>query len=559
MSSHFSLAQAPPIDILHAILDRVVNKKRLPFNEFGYQLDPLKELLTVSSTWRQVALKYLWRRLRLTIDDQPDAMYTLHPSWFKANKLPLYAANLVTELHLEVPMSCIVSGVAHKYLAEYMGDIKCFPFSKKIIVTIITDDIVFSGAKSNVINNALELANMLMSVSLTPATARIKYIHKRTQMDNESREYDALNEEILGLLFKILYGNTKHAMLHLSYSNIQNPSTFDHLPLLSSLELRDESSPDMCASLVRRFASTLQCLRVSISNANMLIYDVDDKAVMYPNLQYLGLSDCIRNTTDMNASSLNASNAIPFPVLRSANLYSLYPFANDVLFRGNTKTLEYLNFVIDKYAVTMFNKCKTFESKDKVLRHVLISDDWFNNDTYFGTEAETNKLLNHLVSAAERLSVSAAVVAKVCVTAAQNGQGFQNIKLFEMGSNMSLFDVLCALTVLPALVKVRGGIKGFGSELENISQEELPGYVASTFRDVGENLQVWSMNSFASQYSAQIVDYILLLALASPKFRRIEIMPNTVLNYYARVTEALESGPYSKYASQLTRLLDAAC
>ncbi|KAJ2094917.1 hypothetical protein GGI09_005143, partial [Coemansia sp. S100] len=135
---------------------------------------------------------------------------------------------------------------------------------------------------------------------------------------------------------------------------------------------------------------------------------------MYPNLQYLGLSDCIRNTTDMNASSLNASNAIPFPVLRSANLYSLYPFANDVLFRGNTKTLEYLNFVIDKYAVTMFNKCKTFESKNKVLRHVLISDDWFNNDTYFGTEAETNKFLNHLVSAAERLSVSAAVVAKVC-------------------------------------------------------------------------------------------------------------------------------------------------
>ncbi|KAJ2465733.1 hypothetical protein GGI03_002499, partial [Coemansia sp. RSA 2337] len=71
-------------------------------------------------------------------------------------------------------MSAIVSGVAHKLLVDYIGDTKCFPFVKKLIVKIteFKDQHVDSKEIANA--NALEFAKLLKSMA--PATTAVKLV-----------------------------------------------------------------------------------------------------------------------------------------------------------------------------------------------------------------------------------------------------------------------------------------------------------------------------------------------------------------------------------------------
>ncbi|KAJ2348132.1 hypothetical protein GGH92_002932 [Coemansia sp. RSA 2673] len=122
---------------------------------------------------------------------------------------------------------------------------------------------------------------------------------------------------------------------------------------------------------------------------------------------------------------------------------------------------------------------------------------------------------------------------------------------------VSIFEVLSTLKTLPALVELLCGISGLGPELEDIAIEELPNHVASTYSDNGKNFQVWTTGCHSSRFADRLVDYALLLALASPKLHRIIVVGNTVLDYDAKVSKALESGPYAKYALQLNRMKNA--
>ncbi|KAJ1904053.1 hypothetical protein LPJ71_004967, partial [Coemansia sp. S17] len=85
-----------------------------------------------------------------------------------------------------------------------------------------------------------------------------------------------------------------------------------------------------------------------------------------------------------------------------------------------------------------------------------------------------------------------------------------------------------------------------------LENDDLPDHIVSTYCDVGSKLEVWEMTSFDSRYETNTIDYILLLALVCPNLRRVELVPKSVPDYRNKITEALESDPYSKYASQLS-------
>ncbi|KAJ2066783.1 hypothetical protein GGI08_001702, partial [Coemansia sp. S2] len=197
---------------------------------------------------------------------------------------------------------------------------------------------------------------------------------------------------------------------------------------------------------------------------------------------------CVRTIADAKAI---VTKAVPFPVLRILTLNTSYPFDDDVLFRGNTATLEYLNFRVDKDIVTMFNRFKTFENRHKVLRHVIVQEDTVYDSVSLVSKADMIRFLKNLTSFAQRLSVWSSTLQKMPIVAMQHGQAFKNIKVFEVRlGRPSLFDNLCLLKALPALVDLRSSINGLGPELDSISSEGLPDYIASSYFDSGVNLQV---------------------------------------------------------------------
>ncbi|KAJ2406104.1 hypothetical protein GGF41_006982, partial [Coemansia sp. RSA 2531] len=122
MTNHLSPAQDLHVDILRSILKWVVNEQRSPLHASSCEKSHLKELLTVSSTWRQAALECLWRELTFSIDIPTNKVYLERPVWVKQKSLPHNVENLAKEIHVCAPMSGIASGMAQKLLVDYLGD-----------------------------------------------------------------------------------------------------------------------------------------------------------------------------------------------------------------------------------------------------------------------------------------------------------------------------------------------------------------------------------------------------------------------------------------------------
>ncbi|KAJ2066105.1 hypothetical protein GGH13_005848, partial [Coemansia sp. S155-1] len=79
----------------------------------------------------------------------------------------------------------------------------------------------------------------------------------------------------------------------------------------------------------------------------------------------------------------------PFPSLKRFVIPLVYPLDDDVLFRGNSTTLERLTIDLDKDTVAMLNKYWVFESKKKALRIVSIGEPGEHADLAHVPETET--------------------------------------------------------------------------------------------------------------------------------------------------------------------------
>ncbi|KAJ1909437.1 hypothetical protein LPJ71_003526, partial [Coemansia sp. S17] len=193
-------------------------------------------------------------------------------------------------------MSEVVSGNAHKHLLDYIGATASFPLVNKLAVEIPDYKDQHYDAEVIAFVNARRFAKLLKAMAPAATTIELVCHHENLQSINNNDDLGGdLDEEILVVFANVLRANTKSAHLDLVGTSLKNPSTIDLTPLLSSLNLNCENSPDVHASLMWKSASTLQQLVISIQDANMLTYDVHGKAVVYPNLQYLQMFTLVRN------------------------------------------------------------------------------------------------------------------------------------------------------------------------------------------------------------------------------------------------------------------------
>ncbi|KAJ2073759.1 hypothetical protein GGH13_001787, partial [Coemansia sp. S155-1] len=353
MTNHLSPAQILHVDVLRSILKWVVNEQRSHLLVNCSELGNLKELLTLSSTWRQAALECLWRELTLSIDTPTNEVHLERPVWVKQKSLPYNVENLAKEIHVCAPMSGIASGMAQKLLVDYLGDTQCFPLVYKLTVSVIDYYGQYTDSKCNSIPNTLEFAKLLKSMAPAATTVEVACREFSTQEVNTIDNFGPNSkDDILKALATVLYASTKRANLYMYKAGIEKLSTIDDIPPLSSINFGYSFSQPAHKVLVRKSASTLQYLDIDISNANMILYGTDGEAVVYPNLQHLQLRWCAKHDTD---PMVVTAETVLFPVLRTLQLGSQYPFNNDVLFRGNTATLEYLQITLDRGDVSMFN------------------------------------------------------------------------------------------------------------------------------------------------------------------------------------------------------------
>ncbi|KAJ1922452.1 hypothetical protein LPJ71_001188 [Coemansia sp. S17] len=256
--------------------------------------------------------------------------------------------------------------------------------------------------------------------------------------------------------------------------------------------------------------------------------------------------------------NIAAATCIPFPVLKTLRLKSLYPFTNDIIFRGNSGTLEYLEFHIDKDTVNMLNSARVFENKHKVLQNVTVAKISDNDNNPLESGADMNIFFSNLTSNAQVLKLSTPLMFEAMMATAQHRHGFNHIQVLTVGSSrLSLFNVLSLLKVLPNLMDLTCVIDRLGTELEHIDTDILPDYIVATYGGIGRYLKSWTNTGYTNlRNSEEVIKYIMLLTLVCPRLHRLGVVNHTIPILKRIVGTALESNPFNKYAVRLGLLVD---
>ncbi|KAJ2073758.1 hypothetical protein GGH13_001786 [Coemansia sp. S155-1] len=426
-----------------------------------------------------------------------------------------------------------------------------------------------NSAISNVLNFAQLLKSMVPAATTIEVLTAIKLVLEDdveeelimavndSTIDVSSNEHEVVpDEELIGLFSQTLYTGIKRVVLDLGLAGFKNLPVVGLIPQLCSLSFTSGLSPTTNANLAHKSATTLQRMEVGIRNANMLLYDSSGNAVVYPNLQHLLLHSCIRSQPGVKVNA-TAAGVVAFPFLKSLRVSSVYPFFTDVLFRGNSATLKHVDFPVDRDTIIMLCSSQSFKHKRIALRQVFVKSSYSSGDLSLIPEVDMNRFLSNLAGNAQKLIFETPLLPEMSISAALDVKGFNNLQEFDTGSDsLSLFKVFALLKGFPALVKLRSKICGLGSEFEHIAAKDLPDYVASTYCNVGSNFRMWHMSSLTSTHATETIEYILLLGLACPKISRIECLSSVIGGYRAKITNALESGPFSRYDSQLGRLVN---
>ncbi|KAJ2117181.1 hypothetical protein IW146_000949 [Coemansia sp. RSA 922] len=96
-------------------------------------------------------------------------------------------------------------------------------------------------------------------------------------------------------------------------------------------------------------------------------------------------------------------DAMPFPILRRLKIPFMYPVGNDIFFRGNAATLEYLSIKLNRDIVVMLREHSVFTSRShSSLRRVNVE---YDDSSEPGELASNAEALQFVLSIGTRASV----------------------------------------------------------------------------------------------------------------------------------------------------------
>ncbi|KAJ2700773.1 hypothetical protein H4218_001862, partial [Coemansia sp. IMI 209128] len=326
---------------------------------------------------------------------------------------------------------------------------------------------------------------------------------------------------------------------------------------LVRLECYVERQQDTVLSLIRLNARTLQNIDIHAFNGlNLagLIQDPDDgKYLEYPCLHRFKLVS--PNYTPPPKPSA-PEGVVPFPYLRALHLRCDYPFGDDVVFRGNSSTLEYLALGLSPKLVEVLGRFKTFTSTSHpklgcVVIEVLSN---FSRRAFDSADAYLRFALSIAPGASVRVVPNLSRYSVDSSTALSHFYGYASIQVLHLaGTDISLLGAIGLIQSLPLLSDILVNAPTLGELSESFKEDELPDYVRTTYAPMGERfrcLQVYNDCDYI-----ELATCMLLLALICPNFDYVAVLGGYRAMLMEPMREKIEGPLFSNYAPRLRRLL----
>ncbi|KAJ2098834.1 hypothetical protein IW146_009895 [Coemansia sp. RSA 922] len=312
-------------------------------------------------------------------------------------------------------------------------------------------------------------------------------------------------------------------------------------------------------SLITRNALTLQHLDINVSNADttgLVRGSCSGGYLKYPQMHTLKL---FSNYDLVPSQKAVFRNIVPFPRLARMSV-SPYPYADDVLFRGNAGTLEYLEVVLVPETVSMLKKCRVFTpTSHPNLQCVKMHGTPARMPNPFATVAEYMQFVLTIAPGASVRLIPDLTKCPECHTPALSMlKDHGRIQILSLSDTcLSLWEAISLIKSLPLLSDLFTLPSTIGELPQGVSMAILPEYIRRTFAPMGKRFRCWHVNPEKSTdiNYADVATCMLLLALACPNF------DYATVDYYNRkkfmriLEEKIAEPEFSQDAPRLRRLL----
>ncbi|KAJ2319605.1 hypothetical protein IWW52_001871 [Coemansia sp. RSA 2704] len=460
-------------------------------------------LLHTCRTWRHLAIRRFARTLKLSVDCAPPALTTTLAYWPTTLAHPQNEhRELVQTVTMELDFWSILNGRASALLAASPHTYTC---ARRL-------NIRFGQCEVEHEDHASE--GPVIRVERFMRDVRRIMPRLRTVCIDHTVNYDIGNQD-----FYLAY-----TTLITRAFNIHEPAIrpLPVGPQLTSLTFAWNIYYLNTACLLHLCAPTLQTLYLTfnhLDNVRLLVATETGKPVAYPKLEKLSLSCWYY--LDPGSRPTTNPKSMPFPALRSIYMYMDYPFADDTLFRGNHRTLEYLSMNITSSLIKISQAHKLFRStRFAKLKAVRVK----NMNIYRMQPDIPSKVAIDFALAINPTRVQTLVIEDVTMQASlmpsmlKHGQLACLQRLIVPDAFLTLANMVMLLKILPALVELHCQCAGLGPQLESLNDHKL----LDTFKAYGNCLHNYFEFLQLGHWGNADIDVLAkcatLLAISCPQF-----------------------------------------
>ncbi|KAJ1925592.1 hypothetical protein GGI09_001766 [Coemansia sp. S100] len=583
---NLSVFQLLPNHIVKRIVDHVAHSSRLRFDDVTTDSDEYKilqmPLLWVCHNFRTFVRERFSRVYELTLDNDRDRAEALLCSWptlFK--ELGCSTHPLAKELRFNLDIKSVFTGKALQLLSDAPYDGCSFPLVRKLCIYLTSDNEDCYDWES-VSDNDRELGDWAL-VGTHFCTPKARYVYPSDRAANITAFVQRIKQMVPAVseIYVYPYNDAERLLLHCHFHTLDLvQQLFDIVERRTVIAGRDDSMlvyldlepiRDLvhlkCSlhsnfysawPLIHRSTKTLRFLDIDVGNMELTDLVIDCAGGGY--LEYPCLHTLMIHSHREPCPTRKPviKDVVPFPRLLRLSLLLDYPFGDDILFRGNARTLEYLELSLLPKTVSKLKKYKVFTpTSHPNLQCVMLDTSWGYIPNIFATAAEYLKFVMSIAPGASvRRMVERNRYPEDCNLALSILKNHGCIQiLFWPSMSLTIWQAITLVKSLPLLSDLTTKAPVLGELPQGLSIAELPEYVRSNYAPMGKRFRCWHVCDWPEHEYKEIATCVLLLALACPNFDYAVLYGDYCKPFMEELRKRIDEPEFSQDAPRLRRLL----
>ncbi|KAJ2883629.1 hypothetical protein H4R27_002634 [Coemansia aciculifera] len=520
----------------------------------------LAPLLSVSERWRKAALESICDSCVLDFNHSCETREVVFPAW--PTDVPpswLYMLHLVKLIFVSATLEKILSdGVFCSTLTWLQSESVVLPAARTLILHLknVADlDLGFDDSLRHTSEGETVVVNFARRLKqLAPAATDLHLFIPSID------ETQANNRLLCGLLISTLcQAGIKGVHVYAEQATIPVSLDVQGLSRLTRITQGKNVACGPFARLAYHNANTLQMLNINVGAED------DWLSLVYGGTKVLAtfnsLDELIITATDVpyEATWTAIDNAAPFPVLWMLEVFDRYPFDDDMLFRGNGKTMKYLCIPFCALARHALGRFDVFRRSGVLQMNSVRIGPIFDADEAFVTErgdAPVKQQLRHILKASAALFISDDTSEMSLCETIETAPSTHDLQHMDLGEQVYyVCGVIDLLTALPGLVSLTCLVGSPDEDIEANPGISCLGCFRKRYYPLSKRFKVLRVRH-TDESSVEEIAYVAMhIAVVCPSFAFVDLPLEHRKEFSQEIARAMANRPFRPFADSIRHLM----